>query len=180
MQGFVLSSRKLDFASWTLHMKCIIYRLSVCRRSLGECIPENFSCCWNKFFFFQQSGLNLRRKKKKHSSQRPPAVLIGLKNHRCPQIPHCSSYTNRFLKSSGMTQRCVCFGCRLSFLLNTSSLAAISTRRGHRRSTGASRVSGDEPLVELVWSVNRIDSTATDRRKAQKRRNNNFNSRCLH
>lgn len=58
-----------------------------------------------------------------------------------------------------MTQRRVCFGCRLSLLLNTSGPAVISTRRGHRRSTGASRVSGDEPLVELVWSGNGIDST---------------------
>lgn len=75
MQGFVLSSRKLDFASWTLHMKCIIYRLSVCRRSLGECIPENFSCCWNRFFFFQQSGLNLRRKKKKSLESKATCCL---------------------------------------------------------------------------------------------------------
>lgn len=92
--------------------------------------------------------------------------MIGLKKssyHRCPQIPHCSSYTNRLLRSriSSAGRRNVesvsVAGSR--FFLNTSSPAVISTRRGHRRSTGASRVSGDEPLVELVWSGNGIDST---------------------
>lgn len=77
-------------------------------------------------------------------------------------------------------QDCVYFGCRLALLLNTSSLAAISTRRGHGRSSGASRVSGDEPLAELVRSGNRIGSPSTDHRKAEKRENYNPYSRCLH